>query len=72
MTDQLLPDMSFMDRAGMIAEAIQSAAVKAGKRRNIREVIPCPCCRGSLTFSVSSNGHIWGKCATEGCLEWMS
>lgn len=35
--------------------------------------IPCSRCgTGTLHYSVSSfNGHMWGKCSTEGCLSWM-
>lgn len=72
MTEPLLPDATFVNRTGLVTEAMQRAALKAGKRRNIRETIVCPACFGTLTFSVSSNGHLWGKCGTEGCLEWMS
>jgi hypothetical protein len=32
----------------------------------------CPVCAGSLHWSVSSyNGHMHGKCETQGCLNWM-
>jgi hypothetical protein len=45
------------------------AAIRAtGKRQG---EIDCPRCGGKLGFSVASNGHIWGKCKTEGCLAWM-
>lgn len=34
--------------------------------------VVCPKCSGDLNFSVAkSNGHIRGKCTTEGCLSWM-
>lgn len=34
--------------------------------------IECPACGKSLCYSISSyNGHLWGKCSTEGCLCWM-
>lgn len=34
--------------------------------------IECPACKGRLKYSVAGyNGHLWGACATEGCLRWM-
>jgi hypothetical protein len=36
------------------------------------EVIECPMCKGRLHLSQSSyNGHVHGKCETEGCVSWM-
>ena len=36
------------------------------------EVIECPACKGKLHLSqAASNGHVWGKCETEGCASWM-
>ena len=32
----------------------------------------CPECGGVLHLSHSKyNGHVWGKCETDGCLWWM-
>lgn len=40
-------------------------------KRGITGVIPCPKCGGTLNFTVSSyNGHVHGRCQTEGCLAW--
>lgn len=37
-----------------------------------REVIECPICKGRLHLSQSAyNGHVAGKCETEGCVSWM-
>ena len=37
-----------------------------------QEVIECPKCKGRLHLSQSSyNGHVHGKCETEGCVSWM-
>jgi len=34
--------------------------------------IKCPRCGSlDLRFEVFSNGRIWGKCPTKGCLSWM-
>lgn len=36
------------------------------------EVVVCPCCQGRLHLSQSSyNGHVHGRCETEGCVSWM-
>lgn len=37
-----------------------------------QEVIECPVCKGRLHLAQSSyNGHVHGRCETEGCLSWM-
>ena len=42
------------------------------KNKDARGEIECPACKGKLHYSIASyNGHIWGKCETEKCLEWM-
>lgn len=34
--------------------------------------IVCPECGGTLNLShAASNGHVSGRCSTEGCLAWM-
>lgn len=36
------------------------------------EVVKCPACQGRLHLSqAASNGHVWGKCETSGCVSWM-
>lgn len=36
------------------------------------EIIECPACKGRLHLSqAASNGHVHGKCETNGCLSWM-
>lgn len=69
MTEPLLPDESFSVTRTL--EALAAAKRHANKRRCIRETIPCPVCKGDLVYSVASNGHMWGKCRTEGCVEWI-
>lgn len=35
-------------------------------------VIECPVCHGALSFTIAaSNGHVWGSCATDGCVRWV-
>lgn len=37
-----------------------------------QEVIECPACKGRLHLSQAAyNGHVWGKCETPACVEWM-
>lgn len=37
-----------------------------------QEVIECPACKGRLHLSQAAyNGHVWGKCETKGCAQWM-
>lgn len=44
--------------------------IKATKKQS--GTVACSVCKADLQFSVSpSNGHIWGKCSTKGCLAWM-
>lgn len=39
---------------------------------NWQGVVECPVCKGNLHMSHSGyNGHVWGRCETEGCLSWM-
>ena len=44
------------------------------KRVGASQVIDCPACHGkhSLSLSISGyNGHVHGRCSTEGCVSWM-
>lgn len=42
------------------------------KGTNWSGVVECPSCNGRLHLShAKCNGHIWGKCETEGCLSWI-
>ncbi len=34
--------------------------------------VPCPVCKNTLHFTVSSyNGHTSGRCETDGCIYWI-
>lgn len=50
--------------------AALQAIRKDGKDRG---EVPCPKCgTGSIAYTKAKyNGHIWGRCSTEGCLTWM-
>lgn len=40
--------------------------------RGKAEIIECPKCKGKLHLTQSAyNGHVWGKCETEGCVSWI-
>ena len=40
--------------------------------RGKQEIIECPACKGRLHLTqAASNGHVWGKCETKGCVSWM-
>ena len=46
--------------------------VKPKPSADRREVINCPVCGGNLHLSQSSlNGHVHGRCETDGCIHWM-
>lgn len=56
------------ERFAVISKAIQ-AIQKTG---NASGIIVCPKCGENLHYSVAkSNGHVWGRCSTAGCLSWM-
>jgi hypothetical protein len=45
---------------------------KDQKGKNWRGVIECPACKGKLHLTHSAyNGHMHGRCETEGCVAWM-
>lgn len=46
---------------------------KHGEGRGVGGEMPCPCCKdGILRYSIAAyNGHIWGKCSTTGCAQWI-
>jgi hypothetical protein len=71
-----------MERLGAMAAAISEIKEKHGietewetptdKNNDARGTIECPTCEGVLHYTVAGyNGHVWGKCETDGCLEWM-
>jgi transcriptional regulator with XRE-family HTH domain len=55
--------------------AVQAEATTQGYGRGNggRGSFLCPICkRGQLNYSVAGvNGHIWGRCTTDGCVAWM-
>lgn len=44
----------------------------AHKGQSASEVVECPACGGRLHLSIAAyNGHVHGKCETDGCVSWM-
>jgi allantoicase len=42
------------------------------KGQSWKGVRECPICKGRLHLSHAAfNGHVWGKCETEGCVAWV-
>lgn len=42
------------------------------KGKSATEVVECPACKGRLHLSIAAyNGHVHGKCETEGCASWV-
>lgn len=45
---------------------------KEHKGTSWKGVEVCPVCNGRLHMTHAAyNGHVWGKCETQGCLAWM-
>jgi hypothetical protein len=46
---------------------------KRYKGKSGQETVDCPACgTGKLHLSIAGyNGHVWGRCETEGCLAWV-
>lgn len=41
-------------------------------REDMTGEVLCPACGNTIKYSRSGyNGHVWGTCETEGCLQWM-
>lgn len=44
---------------------------KEHRGENWRGIVECPHCKGKLHLEHHlPNGHVWGKCETENCLNW--
>lgn len=45
---------------------------KENKGKSARTAIECPACKtGTLNLSIAAcNGHVHGRCSTEGCVSW--
>jgi len=60
-------------RYRLVMEAIRGWRTWTKKNRVAKqEVVECPACKGRLHLSQAAyNGHVWGKCETAGCVDWM-
>jgi hypothetical protein len=56
-----------------VNQARKAAVEHAGGKRGVRGSLPCPVCTtGTLHYSIAGiNGHVHGRCTTEGCVLWM-
>jgi len=60
-----------MDRIIKAQPLIAEIKIEHGKT-NASGTKVCPVCNNKLHYSVAEcNGHVWGKCETDGCLSWM-
>lgn len=63
-----------MNRMRMAGAVVSKWRTWTKKNRVAKqEAIECPTgCGGKLHLSQAAyNGHVWGKCTTDGCLAWM-
>jgi transcriptional regulator with XRE-family HTH domain len=66
-----VPTEEEIAKENMIPRA-QAEAINAIKKTGLESgTIECPICKGELYFEVHNNGHVWGKCVSQGCLAWM-
>lgn len=59
-------------RADAEATARLIKAVAAVPANGNSGVVECPNCGARLHWHRNSNGHVWGRCETEGCAAWIS
>ena len=43
----------------------------AHRNESFAEVVDCAACKGKLHLSIARNGHVHGRCETDGCVSWM-
>ena len=60
-----------LNRMRLVMPAVQPFR-DANKGKSATGAIECPVCKGKLHLRIAAcNGHVWGKCETEGCVSWM-
>lgn len=60
-----------MERLGTVMVGIADWR-RAHKGKSAAETVDCPACKGRLHLSITAyNGHVHGRCETEGCVSWM-
>lgn len=61
-----------LGRMEIVMPVVSKWRVQPKPESDRQEVIECPKCKGRLHLSQSSyNGHVHGKCETDGCVSWM-
>lgn len=61
-----------MDGAEKAMEFAANWRVTPKPDHDRHEVVICPCCNCRLNLSQSAyNGHVHGRCETDGCVSWM-
>jgi hypothetical protein len=56
----------------LLAMAAASEIKERYRGKNWSGVIKCPACGGGLHVShAACNGHVWGRCETDGCAAWI-
>ncbi len=55
----------------LIMKGLADALLDINAKKEDRGTITCPICKEPLHYSRRNNGHVWGKCTTENCLNWM-
>lgn len=64
--------MAESSRKMQLVSPLIVAMKKQHRGKSARTLEVCPACGGRLHMSHSGyNGHVWGKCETEGCVSWM-
>ncbi len=73
--EQSAKDTDEMDAAmNRVIKVMPAVSAWRNKKRPYAKSgsIPCPICTKPLHLSqAGENGHVWGKCETEGCVSWM-
>lgn len=67
-----LSDAEFEAKMEQIICARAAIVKHSNNRRRVAASIPCPICKiGNLGYEVHHNGHIWARCNTEKCVNWI-
>jgi hypothetical protein len=66
--------LEYFSRAmGPVSEWRKAQGWSKKNRVSATGKVPCNACgKGEIHLSMAAyNGHVWGKCTTEGCVSWM-
>lgn len=59
-----------IERHALVLKAVASIRENQ-KGKHWTGVIDCPVCHCRLSLEHHTNGHLWGKCETEGCVSFI-